>query len=137
MFVRRLLPALVALTFAACGGDKSPPAGGSGGGDPHATPQAVAEALFAAARTSTYAGLAALIDPKDPDGDARKIGAVAGGKPEEQAGFRDFFGKGKIAGDVKVEGDAAEVPILFGPDGAKPETFHMVRVDGKWYLRSF
>ncbi len=128
--------ALVLVGLSACGGD-TPPGGASAPIDPQSTPAAVADAIFAAAKSGQYAGLPGLIDTKDADGDAKQIGAVGSAKPNEQKEFQTFFAKGTISGEVKIDGDKAAVPILFGPEGKKPETFNMIRRDGKWYLQSF
>ncbi len=64
----------------------------------------------------------------------RRRRCQGGGQKQEE--FRQCFGKGKISGEVKIEGERASVPILFGPEGTKPETLEMVKVNGLWYLAS-
>lgn len=98
-------------------------------------PKAVAEAIFDAAKNSKYDGLSALIDA-DGDKDSKMIAQVATDK-ELQKMFQEYFSKGKVNGEPVINGDAASVNILFGPDGTKEETFEMVKKDGKWYLKSF
>jgi hypothetical protein len=116
-------------TLAACGGaaaaklDQSSPVG-------------LADSIFAAARGGDLASLAG-IAAADADGDAKQVAGVGAAEAGTQARFREHFGKGKVAGDAKVDGDKAEVPILFGPDGTRPETLNMIRVDGVWKLQSF
>ena len=103
--------------------------------DPQASPGAVAEAIFEAARSGSFSSLPALIDP-DADGDSKRIAEAA---TNEQTGtdFQLYFSKGKVSGEPTVNGDKASVNILFGPDGTREETLEMVRKNGKWYLVSF
>jgi hypothetical protein len=137
---------LAVLSFAAllvaCG-DRAEPAGGPGTGSGAGTasraadqssPKALAEAIFAAARSKDFASLATIVAP-DADGEAKRVADVAGADEEMQASFVEYFGKGKVNGEVVTEGDTARVPILFGPEGTKEETFEMIRIDGKWYLQ--
>jgi len=58
-------------------------------------------------------------------------------KDNDKEPFATFFSKGKINGNATIEGDKAQVPILFGPDGTKDETMNLVKKDNKWYLQSF
>jgi hypothetical protein len=101
------------------------------------SPSALAESIFAAARSGDLASLQGIADPVDADGDSKNVANASSAPANQQDEFKLFFATGKINGEVKVVGDAAEVPILFGPDGKKPETFKMVKRDGKWYLQSF
>lgn len=103
--------------------------------DAQADPRSVAEAIFDAARSGNYDGLAVLIDA-DADEDSKMIANVSGDK-ETQDQFKKYFSKGKVSDEPTVEGETASVNILFGPDGTKEETFKMVRKNGKWYLQSF
>ena len=100
------------------------------------SPQALAESIFAAARDGNLAALENIAAP-DADGDSKDVAGVAKAAAKQQQDFRDHFSKVKVNGDVKLEGDKAEVPILFGPDGAKAETLVMVKVNGLWTLQSF
>jgi hypothetical protein len=100
------------------------------------SPKALAESIFAAARGGDLAALANIASA-DADGDAKRVAGVGVAEAGTQQQFRDHFGKGKVNGDAKVDGDKAEVPILFGPDGTKPETLNMIRVNGVWQLQSF
>lgn len=99
------------------------------------SPRDVAESIFDAAKTGKYDGLAALIAP-EADNDSKMIANAATDKDVAKS-FQEYFSKGKVVGDPVIEGDNAEVKILFGPDGTKEETFKMVKKDGKWYLSSF
>ncbi len=103
--------------------------------DPQGDPKALAEAIFDAARNGNYANLPALI-AADADGDSKMI-AQAATDENMQKEFKKYFEKGKVSADPVVNGDAATVKILFGPDGTKEEAFEMVKKDGKWYLHSF
>ena len=104
-------------------------------GDAQASPKAVAEAIFDAAKNGKTGDLAALID-SEADSDSKMIAQAATDKSIEES-FIKHFSKGKVAGEVTIDGDKASVPILFGPDGTKEETFQMVQKSGKWYLVSF
>lgn len=133
--IRWLMAAALVSGLVACGGDS--PKGGSGpAADAQATPKGVAEAIFEAARSGKYAGLAALIDT-EADGDSKRIGDVAKADEKHQAEFKTYFEKGTVSGEPTIEGDKAAVPILFGLNGKKPETFNLIRRNGKWYLQSF
>jgi hypothetical protein len=103
--------------------------------DPQADPRALAEAIFDAAKNENYASLPTLVDA-DADGDSKMI-AQAASDVNIQKEFKKHFEKGKVSADPVVNGEAASVKILFGPDGTKEETFEMVKKDGKWYLHSF
>lgn len=102
---------------------------------PQADPRSVAEAIFDAARSGDYKGLAELIDA-DADSDSKMIANVSGDKLIQKQ-FIKHFSKGKVSGEPTVSGETASVNILFGPDGTKEETFEMVLKNGKWYLKSF
>jgi hypothetical protein len=160
MRLARLLALPVTLALVACGSEA--PSGGGGAASTPATPatpavpappaapsaaakptldpsspRALAESIFAIAKNGDLALLAPVADPQDADGDSKRVAAVAQAPAEAQAQFRQFFEKGTVNGEPKVEGDQAEVAILFGPDGKKDETFKMVKRDGRWYLKSF
>ena len=100
------------------------------------SPQALAQSIFAAASSGDLAALQN-IAAADADGDSKRVAGVAKAEAAKQDEFRQYFSKGKVNGEVKVAGDRASVPILFGPDGSKPETLEMVKVSGLWYLSSF
>jgi hypothetical protein len=76
-------------------------------------------------------------DPVDADRDAKDVAGIATAPVDRQAEFRKLFGTGKVAGEVVVRGDGAEVPILFGPDGTREETFQMVKRGDRWHLQQF
>lgn len=103
--------------------------------DPQSTPAAVANTIFDAAQTGDYTALPALI-ASDADGDSKRIAAVAS-DAKTQVEFKKYFEKATLNGAPVIDGDKASVKIFFGPDGNKEETFEMVKVDGKWFLRSF
>ena len=123
----------LAAVLAGCGGEKK---SGPAKAD-QSSPKALAESIFAAARSGELGALEGIAAPTDSDGDARDVAGVAKADAAKQESFKSFFAKGKVDGEVKVEGERAEVPILFGPDGTKKETFNMVKVAGLWYLQSF
>jgi hypothetical protein len=51
-------------------------------------------------------------------------------------GFATNFEFGKVAGAAEISGDKAIVPIKFGPNGDKQETFQLVKRGNRWYLSS-
>ncbi|MES2773268.1 MAG: hypothetical protein V4722_03740 [Bacteroidota bacterium] len=114
--------------FASCKGKSS--------GD-QTTPQGVAEIMFSSAKSGEFAALESLCNAAvDTDGDSKKVCEVAKDK-EFQKSYVEYFSTGKVNGEPTVDGDKAEVKILFGADGTKEETLNMVKKDGKWYLASF
>lgn len=122
---------IVATVFTACKGK-------SGSGDAQSTPAGTANIIFDAAKSGDYSKLKTLCDASlDQDTDSKKICEVADGDEKLKNSFKEYFAKGKVVGEATVEGDNAEVKILFGPDGTKDETFKMKKKDGKWYLMSF
>lgn len=100
-------------------------------------PVKVVEHIFAAAAAGKSDGLSALCDPAGGgDGDVKELCAVKAGDPTWER-FARSFSKGKVNGPAKIEGDTAEVEILFGPRGDKKETMNLKKTDGKWYLDGF
>jgi len=102
-------------------------------GGTQSTPEDVLNTIFDAAKTKDYSKLATLCDP-DADNDSKHICDL---KDEDKDSFIQYFSKGKVNGNAVITGDAAAVPVLFGPDGTKAETMNLVKKDGKWYLKSF
>jgi len=108
--------------------------------DPHpvdqSSPTPVLEAVFAAARSGQLARLTALA-ASTADGDVESVCGVSTASPEIRESFRTHFAKGKIIGKPRLDGNRAEIDFLFGPDGRKKETMHLVRENGLWFLESF
>ena len=133
--MKKILIALTAIAFFSCNdkktADGSPPK--TAEASAQATPEDVVNTVFNAAKTKDYSGLSKLC-AADADGDSKRICEI---KDEDKAEFEGYFSKGKITGAATITGDAAEVPITFGKDGTKAETMNLVKVDGKWYLKSF
>lgn len=137
-----LIVALVS-GLVSCGSEeKGGSGGGAGGGGTEtvkldqSSPAALAESIFAAARSGQLGILDGIAAP-EADGDSKRVADVAKAEAAQQDEFKSYFKTGKVNGEVKVEGTRAAVPILFGPDGTRPETLNMVQVDGKWLLQSF
>jgi hypothetical protein len=100
-------------------------------------PASVLEAVFTAAQTEDFAVLSGLCDPQgENDDDTALICAITAGHPDKDS-FVQYFALAKIAGEAAVEGDRAEVPFLFGPEGDQEETMGLILRDGKWYLSGF
>jgi len=103
--------------------------------DVNTTPESVVQAVFDAAKSGDFSKLGGLCDPRgENDGDTRKICEL---EKDMESEFVEYFKEGKVAGDAVINGDQAEVPILFGPEGGEEETMKVVQRDGKWYLMSF
>jgi hypothetical protein len=103
----------------------------------HSDPAAVTQAIFDAASTGDSSMLASLCDPEGKnDGDTRWICEIT---PNAYgwAEFVNYFKFAKLNGEVKVQGDRAAVPFLFGPNGTQEETMLLIKRNGKWYLFSF
>ena len=135
--MRLALLIALCLCLAACGGDDPTTTGGTTTQDgvDQGNPRALAASVFAMAKSGNYAALEGIAAPS-ADGDCKRIAGVGKAEPDKQAEFAKYFSKGSVSGDATIDGDKATVPILFGPEGTKTETFHMVRIDGKWFLES-
>jgi hypothetical protein len=123
--MKKLLIVFSSVLVLSCGGKK--------GGGSQDTPEGVANIVFDAAKNKDYSKLNAICAP-NADNDSKHICDM---KDEDKDSFVEYFSKGKVNGTATVEGDKAKVPIMFGPDGTKEETFNEVKIDGKWYLESF
>lgn len=97
-------------------------------------PASVLQAVFDSARLSDYSQLAGLCDPQgENDSDTALICEITAGHTNEDD-FIEYFGQGHINGEVVINGDRAELPFLFGPDGDQEETMIFILRDGQWYL---
>jgi hypothetical protein len=131
--LRSSSPTLVLLmTLAACGSHAATKTAAVD----QSSPKALAESIFAAARSGDFAPLKGIASA-DADKDAKNVAGVADAPAEQQASFQKHFAPGKVVGDATIEGDQASVPIKFGPDATRDETFAMVKANGVWYLQSF
>lgn len=100
-------------------------------------PEAVLQTVFDAATTGDFETLANLCDPLgENDGDTQMICDLSTVETDRES-FLEYFSKGKIVGEAVVNGDSAEVPFLFGPDGDAEETMGLIQRDGTWYLLDF
>jgi len=103
------------------------------------SPEEVVQAVFDAAQSGDFAAVGDLCDPLgENDSDTQIIcGAATDDTSREQ--IIEFFAKGKINGDTQISpnGNEAQVPILFGPDGDREETMVLIKRDGRWYLLGF
>ncbi len=114
---------------------------GSGGSTSGAVdltdPASVLQAVFTAAQTEDFSVLSSLCDPQgENDDDTAFICAITADHPEKDS-FVEYFAQAQIAGDAVIDGDRAEIPFLFGPDGDREETMGLIQRDGKWYLSDF
>jgi tetratricopeptide (TPR) repeat protein len=101
-------------------------------------PVSVLQAVFTAAQTEDFSVLSGLCDPRgENDGDTAFICAITADHPDKDS-FVAYFAKAKVVGDAVIDGDRAEIPFLFGPDGDQGETtMGLVKREGKWYLSDF
>ncbi|MBN1657144.1 MAG: tetratricopeptide repeat protein [Anaerolineae bacterium] len=101
-------------------------------------PAAVVQAVFDAAASQDFSVLASLCDPLgENDEDTAMICAITDSHASRDS-FVEYFRKGKIVGEAIFHGDdQAEVQFLYGPEGDEPETVHLIKRDGKWYLLGF
>ncbi|MCP4539369.1 MAG: tetratricopeptide repeat protein [Chloroflexi bacterium] len=100
-------------------------------------PVNVLQAVFTAAQTEDLGILSSLCDPLgEGDEDTMFICAITADHPDKDS-FVEYFTQAQIASDVVIDGDRAEIPFLFGPDGDQEETMGLVQRDGKWYLSDF
>jgi len=80
-----------------------------------------------------------LCDPLgENDGDTQMICELATDDSNRDE-FLQYFSAGEIRGDaiISPNGDRAEVPFLFGPDGNSEETMELIYRNGQWYLFGF
>jgi len=100
-------------------------------------PASVLQAVFTAAQTEDFAVLSSLCDPRgEGDEDTTFICTITADHPDKDS-FVAYFAQARIAGEVAIDGDRAEIPFLFGPDGDQEETMGLIQRDGKWYLSDF
>jgi tetratricopeptide (TPR) repeat protein len=100
-------------------------------------PVSVLQAVFTAAQAEDFAVLSNLCDPQgENDDDTALICAITADHPDKDS-FVEYFAQAKVAGEVAIDGDRAEIPFLFGPDGDQEETMGLIQRDGKWYLSDF
>ena len=104
--------------------------------DSQSDPAEVLKAVFRAAKSGDYRGLAALCSGEG-DGDVKRICDIENQPEAKQEEFKSYFETGKIVGEPQIEGSEAKVKFTFGPDGTKNEEMNLVKKDGKWYLSSF
>jgi hypothetical protein len=57
--------------------------------------------------------------------------------PAARQEFVEYFAQGKLNGQAIINGNQAEVPFLYGPDGTDAETMDLIQRDGQWYLYGF
>ena len=84
----------------------------------------VVQAVFVAAQTDDFDGLQELCDPQgENDGDTQMICDLATDSTNREE-FVQFFAQGQLNGEVVIsqDGNQAEVPFLFGPDGQQEES---------------
>jgi len=100
-------------------------------------PEAVLQIVFDVANTGDFEALGNLCDPLgENDGDTQMICDLSTVETNRES-FIEYFSKGRIAGEAVVNGDSAEVPFLFGPNGDADETMGLIQRGGKWYLLDF
>ncbi|RME82399.1 MAG: hypothetical protein D6775_11015 [Caldilineae bacterium] len=103
------------------------------------TPEGTLEAVFEAARTGDFTALAVLCDPlRENDRDTQRICDLTADDPL-RASFVEYFSSGKLNGEavISADGNTAEVPFLFGPNGDQEETMRLIKRNGKWYLLDY
>lgn len=100
-------------------------------------PASVLQAVFQAAVSGEYENLAGLCDPLGENDEDTVLICEITADHEAAEKFGEFFGNGRINGEVTINGDTAELPFLFGPDGDQDETMIFIQRDGKWYLFEF
>jgi Flp pilus assembly protein TadD len=106
---------------------------------PVTSPESMVQTIFDAAKSGDFASLTDLCDPQgENDGDTQMICDLATDEANRDE-FVQYFAAGKINGDAitSPDGQSAEVPFLFGPDGTSDETMELINRDGQWYLFGF
>ena len=115
----------------------SPEVAGDGAVAGFADPASVLQALFDSARLGDLSQLAGLCDPQgENDGDTAAI-CVMSADNELAASFREWFATGQITGEAIIDGNRAEIPFTYGPEGGREETMRLIQRDGRWYLLDF
>lgn len=101
------------------------------------TPEGVVKYIFSSAAKQEYSNLRYLADPyAENDGSVTNI--CYGGVLSYDMGqlLSEEFGKGRIMGKPKYEGNKAAVEIAIGPTNRTLETMNLVKRNGLWYLSS-
>ena len=127
------------LAVAACGIEvQRRPVSGSGsggGGVDQGSPTALANAIFAAAKSGNLDGLASIVD-EHSDQEAKDIGNVSRTDAEFQAMFRKHFANGRVVGEPFLDDDGgAYVAIEYGKAGDKEKLLVMSKEGNKWMFR--
>lgn len=102
-------------------------------------PEAVLQAVFDAAKSGDFAALGGLCDPLgENDGDTQAICDLASDESDRES-FVSTFQSARMAGPPQIgaDGNTADIPFLFGPDGDQEETMVLILRDGRWYLLQF
>jgi len=104
-----------------------------------ASPEDVVQAVFDAAQSGDFAPLADLCDPQGENDDDTKVICSAATDDAHRQVITEAFVKSRINGETQVseDGDQAQVPFLFGPDGDREETMVLIKRAGRWYLLGF
>ncbi len=100
-------------------------------------PASVMQGVIDSARFEVYDELAGLCDPLgENDGDTAVICEMTANHPDKDE-LANYFAFAHITGQVTIDGDHAQIPFIFGPDGDQEETMDFILRDGKWYLYGF
>ena len=95
-----------------------------------ATPEAVLETVFEAAKTGDTSKLAGLCDPQgSSDGDAREICGLTKDSPRFEK-FKKQFARQTVVGAAEVKGDQARVSYAVSPKHYK-RTVKLIQRDGR------
>jgi hypothetical protein len=101
-----------------------------------ADPLLVMEFVFYIAKTKEFEKLSGICDPNGYS-DTQSICTIATADVDQQEEFVLYFEKGTVNSFTFVNGNTANISILFGPNGSKSEVMKLVKIDDKWYLSSF
>lgn len=114
--------------------------------EPNDSPESVMKTIFQAARTGEVGVLQFLLPPDgNCDGDCKALCNPGNESMREElrgnfitvAEFREYFSQGKIVGIPIIEGNAAKVNFVFGPNLEESETMGMQKIGEKWYLSGY
>ena len=100
----------------------------------HDTPENLVNSIFVGAKAQYYNHFINLCDPEvDLDIDMF-LAKICNPAQSRTRGFSEYFGTGRIRGEIEIYGDQAVVPVVYGPNREVMQEFLLIKREDKWYL---